>query len=153
MAVLAPTYSSSRMAREYVEQYYLAGAAELRRRMSNGDQPAREMRCWELRLRGHWSDLHIGEKTVGRDGTTWSFSVPVDLGGVAPQDVAVQLYAEPRNGGQPFVGELSTTPSNPGIYIGSAPASRPAEEYTVRIIPRHTGVAVPAELPLILWQK
>lgn len=121
--------------------------------MSNGGQTAREMRCWELRLRRRWPDLHIGEKTVGRDGTTWSFSVPVDLGGIAPQDVAVQLYAEPRNGGQPFVGELSTTPSNPGIYIGSAPASRPAGEYTVRIIPRHTGAAVPAELPLILWQK
>ena len=131
----------------------LAGAAELRRRMSNGDQPAREMRCWELRLRGHWSDLRIGATTVWRDGPTWLFSLPVDLRGIAPGDVAVQLYAEPLNGGQPFVDELSTTPSNPGIYIGSAPASRPAEEYTVRIIPRHTGAAVPAELPLILWRK
>ena len=153
MAVLAPTYSSSRMAREHVEQYYLTGAAELRRRMSNDGQPAREMRCWELRLRQHWSDLHIGEKTVCRHGTTWSFSVPVDFGGIAPQDVAVQLYAEPRNGGPPFVGELSSTPSNAGTFTGSASASRPAEEYTVRIIPRCTGAAVPAELPLILWQN
>ncbi len=152
MAVLAPTYSSSRMAREYVEQYYLAGAAELRRRMSNGGQPTREMRCWELRLRNSWSDLYVGEKTVCRAGTNWSFSVPVDLGRIAPQDVAVQLYAEARNGAPPFVGALSSTPSNAGTYIGSAPASRPAEEYTVRIIPRRTGAAVPAELPLILWQ-
>jgi starch phosphorylase len=153
MAVLAPTYSSSRMAREYVEQYYLAGAAELRRRMSNSGQPAREMRSWELCLRRHWSDLHTGKATICRDGTNWSFSVPVDLGGIAPQDVAVQLYAEPRNGAPPFVGELSSAPSNTGTYTGSAPAGRPAEEYTVRIIPHHTGAAVPAELPLILWQK
>jgi len=153
MAVLAPTYGSSRMAREYVEQYYLAGAAELRRRMSNGSQTAREMRCWELRLRRHWPDLHIGETTVRRDAATWSFSVPVDLGGIAPQDVAVQLYAEPLNGGAPFVGELSSSPSNTGTYIGSAPASRPADEYTVRIIPRCTGAVVPLELPLILWQN
>jgi glycogen phosphorylase len=153
MAVLAPTYSSSRMAREYVEQYYFKGAAELRRRMSNGGEPAREMRCWELRLRQHWSDLHIGEKTVRRDGTTWSFSVTVDLGGVAPQDVAVQLYADPRDGGPPFIGELSSTPLNATIYTGSAPASRPAEDYTVRIVPRRTGAAVPTELVLILWQN
>jgi len=152
MAVLAPTFSSSRMAREYVEQYYLAGAAELRRRMANGGEPAREMQCWELRLRRHWSDLHIGVKTVSRDGPTWSFSVAVDLGGIAAQDVAVQLYAEPRAGVPPFVGELSSAPSSAGTYTGSAPASRPAEEYTVRIIPRCTGAAVPAELPLILWQ-
>jgi starch phosphorylase len=153
MAVLAPTYSSSHMAREYVEQYYLAEAAELRRRMSNRGQPAREMRSWELCLRRHWSDLHTGKATICRDGTNWSFSVPVDLGGIAPQDVAVQLYAEPRNGAPPFVGELSSAPSNTGTYTGSAPAGRPAEEYTVRIIPHHTGAAVPAELPLILWQK
>jgi starch phosphorylase len=153
MAVLAPTYSSSRMAREYVEEYYLTGAAELRRRMSNGGQPAREMWCWELRLRRHWSDLRIGEKTVSRDGDTWFFSVPIDLAGIAPQDVAVQLYTEPRNGGAPFVGQLSCTPSNAGTYSGSAPASRPAEEYTVRIIPRCAEAAVPAELPLILWQN
>jgi starch phosphorylase len=153
MAVLTPNCSSSRMAREYVEQYYLAGATELRRRMSNGGQPARKMRSWELRLRRHWSDLHIGKATICRDGTDWSFSVPVDLGGIAPQDVAVQLYAEPRNGEPPFVGELSPIPSNAGTYTGSAPANRPAEQYTVRIIPHHTGAAVPAELPLILWQK
>jgi starch phosphorylase len=153
MAVLAPTYSSSRMAREYVEQYYLAGAAELRRRMSNRGHKARELRCWEIRLRRHWSDLHIGEKTVRGDSATWSFSVPVDLGGIAPQDVAVQLYAEPRNGEPPFVGELTSTPTNPGLYTGSAPASRPADEYAVRIIPRCTGAAVPTELPLIRWQN
>ena len=152
MAVLAPTYSSSRMAREYVERYYLAGTAELRRRMSNRGQPAWEMRCWELRLRRYWSDLHIRERIITRDGTTWFFYVMVDLGAIAPQDVAVQLYAEGRNGGVPFVGELFPSPSNAGTYTGSAPASRPADEYTVRIIPRYTGAAVPAELPLILWQ-
>ena len=104
-------------------------------------------------MRRHWPDLHIGETTVCRDAATWSFSVPVDLGGIAPQDVAVQLYAEPLNGGAPFVGELSSSPSNTGTYIGSAPASRPADEYTVRIIPRCTGAVVPLELPLILWQN
>ena len=41
MAELAPLYSSSRMARDYVEQYYLPGTAELRRRMANGDEAAR----------------------------------------------------------------------------------------------------------------
>jgi starch phosphorylase len=70
-----------------------------------------------------------------------------------PEEIAVQLYAEPRNGDAPFVSDLSSDPSNAGIYTGSAPASRPAGEYTVRIIPRCTGAAVPAELPLILWQN
>jgi starch phosphorylase len=153
MAELTPVYSSSRMARDYVEQYYLPGAAELRRRMAHGGEPAREMRRWEIRLRRHWPDLHVGETTVSRDGAAWSFSVPVDLGEIAPEEVAVQLYAEPNEHRTAFLDELRCASSNGNIYTGSAPADRPAEEYTVRIIPHCAGAAVPVELPLILWQK
>jgi hypothetical protein len=81
----------------------------------------------------------------------------IDLGGIAPQDVAVQLYADPRNGDAPFVGQLAPTRSKVGTYTGSAPACRPAEEfaeeYTVRIVPPFIGAVVDAELPLILWQN
>ena len=153
MAVLAPIYSSSRMARDYVEQYYLPGAAELRRRMANGGERGRELGRWELHLRRHWPKLRIGESTVFGDETTWLFSVPVDLGEIEPEDVAVQLYAEPHDGGTPFIAELSLAASNTQTFTGSAPANRPAEDYTVRIIPRYAGAAIPAELSLILWQK
>jgi glycogen phosphorylase len=153
MAVLAPIYSSSRMARDYVEQYYLTGAAELRRRTANQAEAARAMRRWEVRLRQHWAELHIGETTVSREGGVWRFSVPVDLGEIAPEDVTVQLYAAPRDSREPFLGELWPAPSDAHIYTGVAPADRPADDYTVRLIPRHEGAAVPMELPLILWQK
>jgi glycogen phosphorylase len=158
MASLTPTYSSSRMARDYVEQYYLIGAAELRCRTAAGGEPARAMQSWEARLRQHWSGLHVGETSLSRDGEGWSFSIPVYLGEIAPADVAVQLYADPRDAEPPFLGELlrgeaiiGTT--NGHIYTGTAPATRPAEEYTVRIVPYFPGVRVPAELSLILWQK
>ena len=158
MASLTPTYSSSRMARDYVEQYYLIGAAELRRRTADGGEPARAMHAWESRLRRHWSGLHIGETSLSRDGESWSFSVPVYLGEIAPADIAVQLYADPRDAEPPFLGELLRGEAiigatNGHIYTGTAPATRPAEEYTVRIVPYFPGVRVPAELPLILWQK
>jgi len=109
-------------------------------------------------LRRHWSGLHIGETSVCGDGTTWSFSVPVYLGEIAPSDVAVQLYVDPRDGKERFLGELLRGEpiigaTNGHIYTGTAPATRRAEEYTVRIIPYFSGVRVPAELPLILWQK
>ena len=153
MAILAPIYSSSRMARDYVEQYYLAGAAEFRRRTGDRGEPARAMRVRELRLRHHWPDLRIAEPTVSRNGTAWSFSVPVALGEIAPEEVVVQLYADTGDGGPPFLAELCCTPAHRHVYTGSAPANRPVGDYTVRIIPRHPGAVVPAELPLILWQK
>src|SRR5271169_4880198 len=158
MATLTPTYSSSRMARDYVEQYYLIGAAELRRRTADGGEPARAMQGWEAWLRRHWSGLHIGETSLSRDGTVWSLSVPVYLGEIAPADIAVQFYADPRDAEAPFLGELLRGEAiigatNGHIYTGAAPATRPAEEYTVRILPHYPGVRVPTELPLILWQK
>src|SRR6516165_3063820 len=105
MASLTPTCSSS-MARDYVEQYYVIGAAELRRRTADGGEPARAMHSCEARLRRHWSELHIGETSLSGDGEAWSFSVPVYLGEIAPADVAVQLYADPRDAEAPFLGEL-----------------------------------------------
>jgi starch phosphorylase len=42
---------------------------------------------------------------------------------------------------------------NGHIYDAAVPASRPAADYTVRIVPAFPGVRVPAELPLILRQK
>ncbi len=158
MAMLTPTYSSSRMARDYVEQYYLGAAAEFRRRTADRGQAARAMRNWELRLRQHWSGLHVGEPTLSRDDRAWHFSVPVYLADILPEDVAVQLYADKHEAEAPFVGELSRGEpiigaANGHLYTGTAPGTRPAEEYTVRIIPCRPGVRVPAELPLILWQK
>jgi len=116
------------------------------------------MHSREARLRRHWSELHIGETSLSGDGEAWSFSVPVYLGEIAPADVAVQLYADPRDAEPPFLGELLRGEAiigatNGHIYTGTAPATRPATEYTVRIVPHYPGVRVPTELPLILWQK
>ena len=109
-------------------------------------------------MRQHWSGLHIGERSFSCDGEAWSFSVPVYLGEIGPSDVAVQLYADPRDAEAPFLGKLLRGEAiigamNGHIYTGTAPAARSAEEYTVRIVPYFPGVRVPAELSLILWQK
>jgi starch phosphorylase len=42
---------------------------------------------------------------------------------------------------------------NAYIYAGEVATSRPAEDYTVRVVPYHEGVHVPGELPLIVWQS
>ena len=107
-------------------------------------------------MRRHWPGLHIGETSCSRNREGWSFAVPVYLGEIAPADVAVQLYAVPRDAELPFVGELLRGDAIIGashIYTGSAPATRPAEAYSVRIVPHYPGVRVSAELPLIMWQR
>jgi len=157
-AVLTPTYSSSRMARDYVEQYYLGGAAELRRRTADGAALAREMTSWEVCLRRHWLELSLGETSISSTDGAWRFSVAVYFGEIAAEDVAVQLYADARDSESPFLRELRrgepiSGAANGHIYTGSAPDIRPAEDYTVRVIPYHPGARIPVELSLVLWEK
>jgi starch phosphorylase len=73
-------------------------------------------------------------------------------------EVRVELFAEPQGDGPAVVIAMDQgTPIagsvNAHIYVGAAPAGRPAVDYTIRVIPALGGVGIPAELPLIMWQK
>jgi starch phosphorylase len=45
------------------------------------------------------------------------------------------------------------TDTNGFSYSAKMPATRPATDYTVRVIPQQDGVAVPLEVDSILWQR
>jgi glycogen phosphorylase len=45
------------------------------------------------------------------------------------------------------------TDANGHIYSARVPASRPAADYTPRLIPHHPEAAVPLEAAHILWQR
>jgi glycogen phosphorylase len=73
--------------------------------------------------------------------------VAVELGEISTEDVLVQLYAD-TDGGAPFrPGDAIDGGTNGYAYTGWAPATRPAEDYTVRIIPSHPGRRSLTELP------
>jgi len=39
------------------------------------------------------------------------------------------------------------------VYRASVPNARPATDYTARVIPQRSGVAVPLEYGRIMWQR
>jgi starch phosphorylase len=158
MTVLTPAFSSARMAREYVEVAYLPAAAGLRRRVAEGHAVAKDLADWSARLLRDWPSPHIGSPTVARADDNWRFSAPVFLGDVAPEDVRVELYAEPLDQAAPTVIPLAREQAIRGsangyVYVGQAPASRPASDYTIRLTPWRRDALIPAELPLIVWQR
>jgi glycogen phosphorylase len=86
------------------------------------------------------------------------FSVPVYLDELDPDAVAVEIYAAGENGGPPFRLRMDRGPALVGaahgfLYSASAPANRPAGQYTARLIPNRAGASVPLEANRILWQK
>jgi len=157
LSKLTPIYSSNRMLQEHVERLYLPAAAEFRRRTAGKAEGAASLCDWERRLRDGWAHLHIGQSTIVAEGDASRFSVPVYLGDILPEEVRVELYAEPRGElpgaivmerGSPIPGSI-----NAYIYSGTSSAEREAGDFTVRILPAHDGALVPAEIALICWQK
>jgi starch phosphorylase len=157
VSLLTPVFASTRMFRDYVEKAYLPLATLYRERGANECAAARAAREWAETLTHRWSDLHIEKPTVARMQDRWRVSVPVFLGEIAPSSVHVQLFTDVNDKPaeavvlhqeQPIPGAL-----NGYIYAGEVPAHRPADDYTVRVVPRRTGVQVPAELSLVAWQR
>lgn len=161
MAYLAPSYSSNRMLRQYVEHLYLTAAAAYQKRSANGGKLAKELYQWQEELKRHWHEIHFGNLDIRRqpDEQNWMFELQVYLGEVSPQGVQVQLYAEPQKQGEPPVCQVMTPRKaisgaiNGYLYQGVVSSKRPAADYTPRIIPYHPEAKIPGEMTSILWQR
>ena len=112
---------------------------------------------WQRAMEQHWSNMRFGEMKGETDGGNHVFEVQVYLGGLDPNNVRVELYADGLNGGEPVRQEMirgqQLADANGYVYTAEVPAARPAMDYTARVIPRRDGVAVPLEAAQILWQR
>jgi starch phosphorylase len=158
MTDLTVQYGASRMVREYLDTAYLPAALALRQRVSAGAAAAKQMAAWERHLHRAWPGVHIGEPDFTRQDECWEVSVPVYLGEIAAGDVRVETYADRTDGAAAEVRELAPGGAIPGatgacFYRGRIDGARPAQDYTVRVLPARPGVRVPAEIVLVRWQR
>ena len=158
MARLTPRFSANRAVREYTEQHYLPAAAAYRERAADQGTAGRQMVDWRHSLEQKWATLHFGEVKIETNGDRHVFEVQVDLNDLDPQAVRVELYADGVSGGGPVRQEMKRVRQPAGVsgsyvYGAAVPADRPATDYTARVIPHCSGVAVPLEANSILWQR
>ncbi|MGC9158099.1 MAG: alpha-glucan family phosphorylase [Terracidiphilus sp.] len=158
MARLAPEFSANRSVRQYTEEFYLPAAASYRARAAGQGAAGRAIAAWRQALEQHWDALRFAGMKVETDGSRHDFEIQIHLGGLDPEAVRVELYAEGIEGQPAFcqpMQRLSRPAEEDGSFLYSAavPANRPAEDYTARLIPHFEGVAVPLEEAKILWQK
>lgn len=158
MSTLTPHFSSNRMMREYVEQAYLPAAEAYRARIAKDAELAKELESWQGTLRENWKGLRFGHLRVVPAGESYSFEVEVFCGDLDPGVIRVELYAEGQNEHPPCRIPLQVKGPITGFvnaygYSGEAPASRPANHYTPRIVPVHPHAAVPLECGEILWMR
>jgi starch phosphorylase len=158
MARLTPRFSTNRVVREYAEKYYMPAAAAYRTRAANHGRLGVELIAWRQALAAHWQEARFGAVSVETHGTEQRVTAQVRLGGLDPEAVRVELYADSVNDGEPerHAMERARTLDGPDHryeYCVSLPAARPLGDYTPRLLPRHPIASVPLEAHEILWQR
>lgn len=157
MAILTPGFSANRTVREYTEQYYLSAAENYKKRAA--DKGAAGTRMVNVRhdLKNKWEKLEFGKVQTESMEKGYLFQVHVSLNGINPDNVLIELYAEGIGGASPE--RIKMTPGaivenqQEQVYQARVTTSRPASDYTPRIIPNYENVSVPLEDDSILWQR
>jgi starch phosphorylase len=158
MAHLTPRFSANRTVREYTERYYLPAAAAYHQRVAERGTLGAQLIQWQRALLHGWSSIHFGDIGLNTANGDHLFYVQVYLGEVGQDAVRVELYSEGRDGNGPVCEPMM--PSEPLIgaingylFTARVPASRPASDYTPRVIPYHSHATVPLEAAQILWRR
>jgi starch phosphorylase len=161
MGRLTPRYSASRAVCEYAEEHYLPAAVAYRERAADEGQRGLAMLRERQAFAQKWGRAHFGELSVETQDAQHLFEVSVFLGELEPDSVAVELYADAREGAQPVRQAMERVRLVHGaagaqagyVYGAAVAADRPASDFTARLLPHINGAAVPLEESHILWQR
>ena len=155
MTMLTDRFSANRAVRQYSTGYYVPAAEAYEARRANQNALGIRLANWRRQIEQEWHSISFGDLQIVTHDGQHHFRVAVIFGRVDPQAVQVELFAgetEGRPWRQPMA-RGDKLPDREGAYVftAQAPATRPASDFTPRLIPYFPGVAVPLEIPLILW--
>jgi glycogen phosphorylase len=162
LRTLGPKVLASRMLREYVTRLYMPAALSSRAAEANGYAVAKDLATWKKQVRAGWPLIrieHIEADGVGDAamlGTPITVRAFLSLGQLTPDDVVVQTVY-----GRVDADDRITRPSHAAMEaIESLEGNRWLYRlvvtldrngpfgYTVRVLPRHEGLAASEELGL-----
>jgi starch phosphorylase len=158
MAELTPRFSTNRMVREYVERLYVPACMAYRERTADSANKSISIAKWQRRVKEAWHTVHFGKLEQHEGNGHYTFKVPVFSQRLEPENIRVQLYAEPTIEGDEEIHPMKQKDEILGATRGwhfsaTLPVRRPAGDYTPRIIPASDGAFVPLEAAQILWYR
>ncbi|CAB4832438.1 MAG: alpha-glucan family phosphorylase [Actinobacteria bacterium] len=162
LGTLGPKVLASRMVREYVTRLYTPAAISSREMRVNDFALAAEVSSWKTHVRVAWPELkvdHVESHGVGDAvlvGTQIMVKAFVSLANLTTDDVVVQIVfgrvdADDRivQAGHSAMAPVEQYEGNRWQYQISLPLEQNGPfGYTVRMLPRHRGLATPEELGL-----
>jgi starch phosphorylase len=157
IARLTPFFSANRTVREYTEKHYIPAAEAYRRRAAAKGALGTQLIQWQKSIERNWHKLRFGEVRIETEGQRYTFRIQVYLDDIEPDAIRVELFANGIGDGVPIRQEMTRGQPLVGAkgfnYSAQAPATRPASDYTPRVIPHHPDARVPLEETRVLWQR
>jgi starch phosphorylase len=161
---LGPAVSADRMLGDYVSKLYTPAAGAGRKAIADGYRHARELAAWTKHVRSNWSQVHVehidsgGLSDVPQIGDKLQVSTYLNLGVLNPTDVLVELaYGRVDESDEIATIGLAELEASENLgngrylFAGAVTIDHSgAFGYTVRVIPRHEGLASKAELGLVV---
>jgi starch phosphorylase len=156
MARLTPLFSTNRVVRQYTEEHYLSAASACKDRAANQGALGAALLNWQSQLAKHGPMVRFGSAALEHKDGQYLFQVQVFLNELDPDAVSAELYAEEKDGTAVLRqsmqrGERLVGSENGFMYTATIPATRPAADFTPRLVPQHSGALVPLEASFILW--
>ncbi len=164
VSTLGPKVRASRMVREYTERLYVP-AARSGWALREGDfAGARDLAAYKSKVRGGWDKVHVdhvessGLGDSPQIGETLHVGAYVSLGDLSPDEVEVQVAYGRTNHRGDELHDVTTMPLQhsetyeQGRHQFSGELTLKtsgAFGYTVRVVPKHPGLATPASLGLV----
>jgi starch phosphorylase len=164
MSTVCPVFNTSRMVQEYMEKCYGPSATRYDRLSRDNLKQAASLARYRRGLQSGWQQVRV--ETVEAKGTDpmhvggqIEVNARVNLGGLAPDDVQVQLF----HGAVDNLGEIpqpaTALMSHNGTKDGTAwwfkgtIACRSSGQhgYAVRVLPKNPDLANPFEPGLVCW--
>ncbi|PSP15658.1 MAG: alpha-glucan phosphorylase [Cyanobacteria bacterium QS_8_64_29] len=158
-----PQFNTARMVRDYALRGYFPTSDRCFAMQADGYQPAKELARWKQALFERWYNIKIRSVDVSAPSEltvneSVSVKAQIDLAGVQPDDVSVELYqgsvdteGHIVNGTALPMQHQGTDQQGCAVYTAEfAYQSSGLQGLSLRILPHHRNLANPHELGLIL---
>jgi starch phosphorylase len=165
MSTCCPIFNTSRMVQEYTDKCYWPASKRFEHLSAENLKRAAALAQWRRNLQRGWGAVRVdGVEAAGADpmhvGSELKVQARVQLGGLSPEDVEVQLF----HGLVDSFGEIpqprSVTMSHNGapsgsgswIFSGTIPCRTSGQHgYAVRVLPKHKDLSNLFEPGLVCW--
>ncbi len=163
---LGPVFNAHRMVEDYARMAYIPAFENFRTLAGDGFGKARELAEWRMEMMTRWGGVGVRGVSASDAGRLYvgeaiEVGCEVNLNGIDPQYVSVEMYAGPLDQDGSFTGRKAKAMEPAGDpvdgwvrYSGTLKPGEPGRfGYTVRLLPRHPNLLDPRSLGLIHWAE